>query len=51
MVDERDEMSIGKDPQDVGRRVIVPVTFFDGPRYMHEKIGNRMAYVKYGMPS
>ena len=37
------------DPNNVGRRIILPSTFTGGPRYMHERQQDAMSYVrKYG---
>ena len=39
------------DPNNVGRRIILPSTFTGGPRYMHERQQDAMSYVrKYGHP-
>ena len=39
------------DTNNVGRRVVLPATFHGGPRYMHERQMDAMAYVrKYGRP-
>ena len=39
------------DPNNVGRRIILPSTFTGGPRYMHERQQDAMTYVrKYGHP-
>ena len=39
------------DPNNVGRRIILPSTFTGGPRYMHEHQQDAMSYVrKYGHP-
>ena len=39
------------DTNNVGQRVVLPATFHGGPRYMHERQMDAMAYVrKYGRP-
>ena len=39
------------DPRNVGKRVVLPATFHGGPRYMHERQMDAMAYVrKFGRP-
>ena len=39
------------DPQAVGQRVILPATFTGGPRYIHERAQDAMAYVReFGRP-
>ena len=39
------------DPNNVGRRIILPSSFTGGPRYMHERQQDAMSYVrKYGHP-
>ena len=39
------------DPNDVGKRVVLPATFTGGPRYMHGQQSDAMAYVrKFGHP-
>ena len=38
-----------RDPNNVGRMIILPSTFTGGPRYMHEHQQDAMSYVrKYG---
>ena len=34
------------DPNNVGHRIILPSTFADGPRYMHERQQDAMSYVR-----
>ena len=39
------------DPSNVGRRIILPLTFTGGPRYMHERQQDALTYVrKFGSP-
>ena len=50
--DLRDAIIDGdEDPSNVGCRIILPLTFTGGPRYMHERQQHAMTYVrKYGAP-
>ncbi|KAL8616708.1 hypothetical protein ACOMHN_031690 [Nucella lapillus] len=34
------------DPNIIGQRIVLPSTFVGGPRYMHEKQNNVMAYIR-----
>ena len=48
----RDEMAAATDPNQIGKKFILPSTFVGSPRYMHEKIQDGMTYVRlYGRPT
>ncbi|KAL8621594.1 hypothetical protein ACOMHN_026265 [Nucella lapillus] len=34
------------DPNNIGQRIVLPSTFVGGPRYMHEKQNDAMAYIR-----
>jgi len=39
-------LAIDGDPRQVGQRVVLPATYTGGPRYMHERQSDAMAYVR-----
>ena len=47
----RDAITSDGDPRNIGQPVILPSSFTGGPRYMHERTQDAMAYVrKFGRP-
>ena len=41
-----DYLAADGDPRHVGQRVVLQATYTGGPRYMHEKQNDAMAYVR-----
>lgn len=47
----RDSINADGNPLDIGQQIILPSSFIGGPRYMHERTMEAMAYVrKFGKP-
>ncbi|XP_042208656.1 uncharacterized protein LOC121856919 [Homarus americanus] len=44
---QRMKLAADGDPNQVGRRIVLPATYTGGPRYLHEKRSDAMAFVRH----